>query len=505
MTRNEAIAMLSEQLANADFTPQMVNLLKQATNKVLTRATSSLNAAIEEGTASRITQELQNIGSNMTQATTEWIDATTGSLVIFPEGTRFVSKDAEKLVVVTEQEPQIRTVNMVHLVNGVNRRDTFAISLPYIQVISIFHRNGNDYVFNNQLYMSCTKTPLRSLDQQVFKLPLPNSHNHGQICTGSMRNLPGANTSIIEKINGVMNSYWNSDFNTDLSSNMVNFINMNNVFRINTGSSAEIVSSFQRWQELSVQNPMYAIAPDTQYQNLCTLSSLIPADNSSRTSRTAVLNRMKERIIDANKNISNSVVQCIRSYSVVEDNVDRPHIETMKDIYKGIVTSAYDNLWNEVHNAHENQKRADAEALNRQRQELDRNNREIQRIRQEQENERRRWLEEKNAQESRLLIAKNWLERKLQEVGSNLQEAFNPNRPVQPQVAQAPVQPQVAPVQAAPIPVPNNGFVPNPPGYSGRGRPRSEPWRVGSIFRRKRADGGYQAYVFNGREWVESR
>ena len=99
-----------------------------------------------------------------------------------------------------------------------------------------------------------------------------------------------------------------------------------------------------------------------------------------------------------------------------------------------------------------------------------------------------------------------------------MQEALNPNRA-------APVQTQAtvnAPVQAPPVrspifvnqPAPeptsvqqptNNGVIPNPPGYSGRGRPRSEPWRVGSIFRRKRADGSYQAYVYNGREWVESR
>lgn len=513
MTRTEAIQQLSQQLQTADFTPQMVNLLKQATERVLTRAKASLNASIEEGTATRITNELQNISNNMTQATTEWIDATTGSLVIFPEGTRFVSKDAEKLVVVTEMEPQVRPINFRQVFPDRTVNHTFAISLPYIQMVSIFTRQGNDYTFGNQLYMSCTKTPLRSLDQQVYKLPLPNVHPHGQICTGSMRNLPGAGTSIVEKINAIMNSYWSSEFNTDLIHNFLGFCQSNRISeRFN--STDEIVAAFRRVQELSAANPMFAIAPTTNYQVLGSLNNIIPTDNSSRTSRSAVINRMKERINDSNKNIGNSVMQTIRGFAVVDENVDRPHIETMKDVYKNIITAAYDNLWNEVNATAEAQKRADQEALNRQRQEADRINRDAQRIRQEFEEERRRWLAEKATQESRLSIANNYLQRKLQEVGSNMQEALNPNRaaPVQTQtpVQAPPVRSPIFVNQPAPEPTPvqqptNNGVIPNPPGYSGRGRPRSEPWRVGSIFRRKRADGSYQAYVYNGREWVESR
>ena len=527
MTRTEAIQQLSNQLAQADFTPQMVNLLKQATERVLTRAKASLNASIEEGSATRITNELQNISNNMTQATTEWIDATTGSLVIFPEGTRFVSKDAEKLVIVNEMEPQVRNINIRQVVQepSGNRvvNHTFALSLPYIQMVSIFNRQGNDYAFGNQLFMSCTKTPLRSLDQQVFRLPLPNVHQHGQICTGSMRNLPGVGTSIVEKIEGIMNSYWNSEFNTDLTHNFIDFGNKN-LGGVAHGSTNGIIAAFRTWQQLSAANPMFAIAPNTQYVANGSLTTIIPADNSSRTSRTAVINRMKERINESNKNIGNSVMQTIRGFAVIDENVDRPHIETMKDVYKNIITAAYDNLWNEVNTAAEAQKRADQEAVTRQRQEADRINRDAQRIRQEFEEERRRWLAEKATQESRLSIANNYLQRKLQEVGSNMQEALNPNRaapvaqaPVaQAPVAQAPVA-QAPPVrspifgyQPAPEPVAvqqptNNGVIPNPPGYSGRGRPRSEPWRVGSIFRRKRADGGYTAYVYNGREWVESR
>jgi hypothetical protein len=96
---------------------------------------------------------------------------------------------------------------------------------------------------------------------------------------------------------------------------------------------------------------------------------------------------MKERINESNKNIGNSVMQTIRGFAVIDENVDRPHIETMKDVYKNIITAAYDNLWNEVNTAAEAQKRTDQEAVTRQRQEADRINRDAQRIRQEFEEE----------------------------------------------------------------------------------------------------------------------
>ena len=103
VSREQLIAQVSEQLEQKDFSGQMVNILRLATNNVLSRAKQSLDATLEEGTASRVDTVLQNIGNSMTIATQEWIDNTNGSLVIFPEGTRFVSKDAEKLVVVVEQ------------------------------------------------------------------------------------------------------------------------------------------------------------------------------------------------------------------------------------------------------------------------------------------------------------------------------------------------------------------------------------------------------------------
>ena len=46
--------------------------------------------------------------------------------------------------------------------------------------------------------------------------------------------------------------------------------------------------------------------------------------------------------------------------------------------------------------------------------------------------------------------------------------------------------------------------VPNPPGYSGRGRPRAEAWQVGSVYRKKQADGSYLGWIWNGNSWLET-
>ena len=105
MTRQEVINQVSEQLERADFTRQMVSVLRTATGNVLNRAKQSLDATLEEGTNNRVEAVLADVTNNMTSATQEWIDESTNNLVVFPEGTRFISKDNDSLVILVEQKP----------------------------------------------------------------------------------------------------------------------------------------------------------------------------------------------------------------------------------------------------------------------------------------------------------------------------------------------------------------------------------------------------------------
>lgn len=501
MTKQEVLAQVAQQLEQADFTPTMVALLKQSTGNVLNRAKQSLDATLQENSNPQIDTVLNSVGNEITQATTEWIDASTGQLVVFPEGTRFVSKDQTNLIVVVEEKPQVRTINF----RCNNERRSYAISLPYIYFIACFQNQANNNYRFVQLRLCSSKTPITSLDSQVCPLPLPNIHTGHTVCTGNM-NLPDANTTIVQKMNAVISGYWSSEFNTDLTQYFSEFVRSNRLVN-NIESYSDYFVAFSNWQQSSRGNPLYAIQPNTVFGRAFTMNSLIPVDNSSRTSRTAVMNRIKTQVTNNMSQIGGNIIQTIRDFNIVDENRDRSHVETLKNLYNRVITSAYDNLWNNVNAVHEQQKAADLQQIQQQRQQLERSQRDLEttrqrnesslnRAREQLETERNRWLQEKTNRENQLAVAHQYLTRKLAEVGSTVQQAINPNAPASnpaPVAAAAPV--------TRPQPVPQ-GEIPNPPGFTGRGRRRLEPWTVGSIYRKRQSDGSYIVHVWNGFDWV---
>lgn len=499
MTKQEVINQVSQQLEQADFTPVMTSLLRQSTTAVLNRAKQNLDATLQENTNPQIQSVLNQVNNEVTNATTEWIDSTTGQLVVFPEGTRYVSKDSNNLIVVVEEKPHVRSINFKYLDNNNNQiRSTYSISLPYIYFIAIF--NGSHYAFR-ELKMCCSKNPITSLNSSVFALPLPNVHGTHLICTGSM-NVNEENVTVIQKMNAVINSYWSSEFNTDLTQFLIDFLRINSIVTDPIQRNTQIAAGFLRWQQLSQQNPMWAIQPQTQYSRNFAISTLIPVDNSSRTSRTAVINRVKQNISTNINNLGENIIQTVRNFNITDENRDRPHIDTLKSLYNRVITSAYDNLWNPIMAAHEAQKQTDLQSINNDKQAIQRQQRELEQVRQRNESalnrdrqafeaEKTRWLQEKTARENQLAITHQYLQRKLSEIGDNITSATP--------VAATPAATPVATPVATPTPVVT---IPNPPGFTGRGRRRLEPWTIGSIYRKRQADGSYIVHVWNGFNWI---
>jgi hypothetical protein len=70
------------------------------------------------------------------------------------------------------------------------------------------------------LHLTCTKTPIASLDDPIFFLPMPNIHEpgNGQVCLGNLvvpdTGDPAERTSRL--IDAVLSSLWNHDLSPDL-------------------------------------------------------------------------------------------------------------------------------------------------------------------------------------------------------------------------------------------------------------------------------------------------
>ena len=514
MTRQEVINQVSEQLERADFTRQMVSVLRTATGNVLNRAKQSLDATLEEGTNNRVEAVLADVTNNMTSATQEWIDESTNNLVVFPEGTRFISKDNDSLVILVEQKPQQRRVSYKQIIQSPTGGFTFLnnnyfVSLPFIQFIAKFVKQNNGYRFV-ELYMSCSKNPVESLDQHVNALIFPNIHHTNLVCIGSMANLPDNKDSIVDKMNHIISSYWDSQFNTDLSTNAVNFFNLNNMGGPNINDvNLRIANGFAAWQDRTAADPMFIIKPEANLGNSFRISSIIPSDNSSRSGKIAIRNRMKHSITTGITSLGSGIIQSVRDFNLVDENRDKPHVDTLKACYKNVIQSAYSNIWEGVNAIHEQKKTQDEEEIVRNRSQIERERRSLQTQQQNLERDRLAWQAEKTRRENELAVAYQYLQRKLQEIGSSVQQSLG-REPVAPVVQVTPVVQAESVRLIEPVPQVNTTIdvsvatVPNPPGYSGRGRPRAEAWQVGSVYRKKQADGSYLGWIWNGNVWLET-
>lgn len=130
------------------------------------------------------------------------------------------------------------------------------LSLPFVQVYVSITRSGG---LISEVRLSCTKLPVESMDQQVFVLPLPNQYEggHGHVCTGDIR-VPG-DMSTPKKIRKLVEDYFTSAFNTDLSTNYPESL------RFQATESASL-RGIAGWSKNTEANAMFGISDDVQYE-----------------------------------------------------------------------------------------------------------------------------------------------------------------------------------------------------------------------------------------------
>ena len=500
MNKLEAINKCVERLKAANLTPNAVQLLKASTDTVLTRAKANLEALMQEEAANPVSVFMSGTADRLTDTSMEWLDQVSGNLVVFPEGTRFVNRDENTLTVVVEQKPTQRRINFRSYASNAQGRTDYVnnhyfISLPYIQFIATFHKARKNYTFGD-LKIVCTKAPLATINDKVYALPLPNVHQGHQVCTGGDHGmeLPEGRDSILIKMNTLIGEFWQTMFNTDLTTSTVLFMQRNFGYDSVAGDAyAKMRTCFQKWAELSAANPMFMLEENTNLGQHIAFGRLLQNDVASRTGKTAYKTRMKQDITNAITNISNAVTNTIRSYNLNEDNIDKAHIETLNRNYVCIAGTAFDMLYDEV-SAYATER---AIKRNNELENLSKelNARDLAATRRERElssresvftNERNHWAAEKAKQEQELRNTYAYLQQLKAQI-----EAGQPVARPTPVAAPAPA-PTPAPTPARPTRIP-----PAPGRRNNRGRPRKNPIQVGSISRIRG-----RVFVWTGSEWA---
>ncbi len=133
-----------------------------------------------------------------------------------------------------------------------NKNHKFVISLPFMQFFVMFSMSGNTPGYQG-CYLSCTKKPIMSENDQLYCIPLPNQFEsgNGAVCTGHIR---VKTASIPVMVNELISGYFGSPFNNDLSMHYPSVIGTN-----------DHLKAFKKWHELTEANPLFGISKDIEY------------------------------------------------------------------------------------------------------------------------------------------------------------------------------------------------------------------------------------------------
>jgi len=166
-----------------------------------------------------------------------------------PKDCIFYQKEGDKVHCVFEDTPQIRFLGWK---NG-NNVITYPISMPFLYWILAFQ---GDRV--TSIRGRASIVPVRSLEQEVFNMGLPNFHGGGEseMCRGSgdysVGNKP--HSSLRDVINKIWETNWNGDLHISYPDN---------------------VTSFKQWGEETIKDPLFWMKLQLKKCSLNTIGGLL--------------------------------------------------------------------------------------------------------------------------------------------------------------------------------------------------------------------------------------
>lgn len=161
---------------------------------------------------------------------------------ILPQGSRLFHQGGNITTFVVEQTPRVMSLTWTKETNE-NGNYNWKLAFPYVIFIIVFAGEAIDTAKTRVFYRT---SPLGNGDNMLLKCNMSNTYEDGHTCTGTMR---VSGTSLAQKAESFVSEFWNSRFNSDLSS--YNFNPAANQF--------PQVASLSVWQTESTKNPLFPL------------------------------------------------------------------------------------------------------------------------------------------------------------------------------------------------------------------------------------------------------
>lgn len=231
--------------------------LKNVSNEILQKVVfetidkyqQKLNVGIQDSVSDLVDAFKENLTEQILNTVSGW-RVQQKDYFLFPRNCRFCFSKGLHDIVVIEQEPQIRSLlfdsKIVEQYFESNKRgqERIPISTPYN--IFVLHFKSSVFV---EMYFGWRTTPLKNIDDIIYFSLLPNIHNSMAVCMGRVDGDFGNNIS--ERTDSVIDYFWNSSFNNDLSTNWWD------KWKINLN-----LRSAKTWSERSLIDPSFILELD---------------------------------------------------------------------------------------------------------------------------------------------------------------------------------------------------------------------------------------------------
>lgn len=377
-TTQEKLIAWVESVKNNDQSRRAVQAMKAGTGLVLNRLKQNFGTTVNDACNGEVNHFKETVSNQIQSFCNAWIENQSNQLVVFPEGTRFVNREGSLLNVVIEQKPSVRVINYLE--------NSYSLSMPYVQFYITFAVENRESLRISQIKISCSKKPITSLNDRVYRLPLPNLGN--TLCLGDIQSHASAsfrNTSnVTDKCNETINLFWQSQFNNDLNDFFKLWLqrNFNDEFSRNgeIGSSNNIRLCLRSWQEKSKTYPMFVLGAGCEFDIFSNVSSFISSDFSSRNTRTALLNNIAAVVNSETDRYIGKVLGSLNSVDLEEENRNSAHQSVLNEQITVMVNSTYAELWRLVHRDHEEKVNEDHRILQNKQNELQNRERQCERL-----------------------------------------------------------------------------------------------------------------------------
>ena len=202
-----AAQLLQEEVKNWDEVTEEV--LSSVVLDTIKRYQQKVCVGIEDSMSDLLSNFKINVTRAIFEAANSWRSASKHEITLYPKGCRFCCSIGSSTIIVIEQDPQVRSLRLgSDLCVTINSPYT-ALALPY----SVFFFHFREGRFSS-LYYGWRTRQLASLDDTISMPLLPNLHSNLSVCLGDQRI---DNGTLIEQTQKVLDSFWGSQFNSDLS------------------------------------------------------------------------------------------------------------------------------------------------------------------------------------------------------------------------------------------------------------------------------------------------